>query len=234
MPGGGRLKKSRRINFPPHPTPFHILHTARSMSDQIRIADLSIHLPNGLGPSAFGLSTPPPCPILLDITIHLHPTLIPLVARSDSMSSLGVNYSSVSKAAYAILSDRSKTFKKPEEVMEAAAGVVMGLECVDSALISVKLPKALLHASEVIYSAEWTREGIVSRRECVVRDLKVTCVVGLHPHERGERQRLEVDLGVGFGKGTGFGEWDHKSFQDLALDVSHLISRVFLFLWEWA
>jgi dihydroneopterin aldolase/2-amino-4-hydroxy-6-hydroxymethyldihydropteridine diphosphokinase/dihydropteroate synthase len=195
------------------------------MSDQIQISDLSVFLPNGLGPSAFGLTTPPPCPILLDISINLHPALIPLVARSDSMSSLGVNYSSVSKAVYAMLSDKTATFNRPEEVMEVAAEVVMGLECVESVYISVKLPKALLHAQEVVYSAEWNRGGAVRRKGCLIRNLKVACVVGLHPHERVERQRLEVDLGVRFGKGAGFEDWDHRSFHDLALSVGHHCSH---------
>jgi dihydroneopterin aldolase/2-amino-4-hydroxy-6-hydroxymethyldihydropteridine diphosphokinase/dihydropteroate synthase len=132
------------------------------------------------------------------------------------MSSLGVNYSSVSKAIYASLSDRAKTLTKPEEVLEVCAGIVMQLECVDSVTITVTLPRALLRAMEVRYSATYTSEGEVKGRVCEIKELRVECVVGLHPHERRERQRLEIGLKVdGVGE-----EWDHKALQDLAVSVS--------------
>ena len=56
-------------------------------------------------------------------------------------------------------------------------------------------------------------------RECEIKDLRVSAIVGLHPHERGERQRLELDLKVRFK--DGFGNWDHKAIQDIAMDVSY-------------
>jgi dihydroneopterin aldolase/2-amino-4-hydroxy-6-hydroxymethyldihydropteridine diphosphokinase/dihydropteroate synthase len=191
------------------------------MTDRINISSLSIHLANGLGPSAFGLVPPPPCPISLDITMNLHPTLIPLVATYDSMSSLGVNYSSVSKAIYAALTPPEKVFENAQEVMEVVAGVVLSLKCVDSVNITLGQERAVLHALEVRYTAEYTRYGEVRGKECEIRDLKVQCVVGLHPHERKERQRLEVDLKVGdYGEG-----WDHKVFHDAALKVCRLNHR---------
>jgi dihydroneopterin aldolase/2-amino-4-hydroxy-6-hydroxymethyldihydropteridine diphosphokinase/dihydropteroate synthase len=152
--------------------------------------------------------------------MNLHPTLIPLVASSDTMASLGVNYSSVSKTIYAQLIDGTRTFKKPEEVMEVAAGVALAIDCVESVTVRLKLPRAVLHAQEVRYSATWTRGGTIKERECEIKDLRVSAVVGLHPHERGEKQRLELDLKVRF-KG-GFGEWDHKAIQDIAMDVRNL------------
>jgi dihydroneopterin aldolase/2-amino-4-hydroxy-6-hydroxymethyldihydropteridine diphosphokinase/dihydropteroate synthase len=156
--------------------------------------------------------------------MNLHPILIPLVASSDTMASLGVNYSSVSKTIYAHLSDRGRTFKKPEEVMEVAAGVALAIDCVESVIINLKLPRAVLHAQEVRYSATWTRGGVIKGRECEIKDLRVSAVVGLHPHERGERQRLELDLKVRFK--DGFGEWDHKAIQDIAMDVSPFYAQV--------
>ena len=104
--------------------------------------------------------------------------------------------------------------------MEVAAGVALAIDCVESVIINLKLPRAVLHAQEVRYSATWTRGGVIKGRECEIKDLRVSAVVGLHPHERGERQRLELDLKVRF-KG-GFGEWDHKAIQDIAMDVSPL------------
>lgn len=135
------------------------------------------------------------------------------------MASLGVNYSSVSKTIYARLSDPSKKFEKAEEVMEVAAGIALSIECVESVIVRLKLPRAVLHAQEVLYGGTWTRGGVLKNRICEIRDLRVSTVVGLHPHERGEKQRLEVDLKVRFN--NGFEGWNHKSFQDLAMDVSH-------------
>jgi dihydroneopterin aldolase/2-amino-4-hydroxy-6-hydroxymethyldihydropteridine diphosphokinase/dihydropteroate synthase len=131
------------------------------------------------------------------------------------MASLGVNYSSVSKTIYAQLIDGTRTFKKPEEVMEVAAGVALAIDCVESVTVRLKLPRAVLHAQEVRYSATWTRGGTIKERECEIKDLRVSAVVGLHPHERGEKQRLELFKG-------GFGEWDHKAIQDIAMDVRNL------------
>ena len=136
------------------------------------------------------------------------------------MASLGVNYSSVSKTIYAQLIDINRIFKKAEEVIEVAAGVALAIECVESVIITLKLPRAVLHAQEVRYSGTWTRGGMVKERQCEIKDLRVSAVVGLHPHERGETQRLELDLKVRF-KG-GFGQWDHKAIQDLAMNVSSL------------
>ena len=104
--------------------------------------------------------------------------------------------------------------------MEVAAGVALAIDCVESVTIILKLPRAVLHAQEVRYSAIWTRGGDVGGRECEIKDLRVSAIVGLHPHERGERQRLELDLKVHL-KG-GFGDWGHKAIQDIAMDVSIL------------
>lgn len=191
------------------------------MSDRITISQLYIHLPNGLGPSAFGLSTPPPCPILLDITIHLKPHIIPLVATHDSMASLGVNYSSVSKSIYAKLTGPTQKFEKPGEVLEIAAGCVLALDSVRAVDVGIMLPKGVLHAESVGYRAVYTSEGVVMDKVFEIKGLKVACVIGLHPHERQEKQRLEVDLVVRAHEHdiNGSGDWDHKSLHDQLLHV---------------
>ena len=189
------------------------------MSDRITISQLSIHLPNGLGPSAFGLASPPPCPILLDIIIHLKPHIIPLVSNYDSMASLGVNYSSVSKSIYAALTPSHLRFSNAEEVLEVAAGRVLGPDSVGSVDITLSLPRAALHADLLSYRAVYTSDGEVKDRECEVKDLKVACVVGLHPHERGEKQRLEVDLLIRDYEATE-GGWNHKKIHDRLHQVS--------------
>jgi len=113
--------------------------------------------------------------------------------------------------------------------MEVAAGVALAIDCVESVTIILKLARAVLHAQEVRYSATWTRGGSVTGRECEIKDLRVSAVVGLHPHERGERQRLELDLKVRFNGGSG--DWDHKAIQDIAMDVG-LFSSVAVAVWH--
>jgi dihydroneopterin aldolase/2-amino-4-hydroxy-6-hydroxymethyldihydropteridine diphosphokinase/dihydropteroate synthase len=183
-------------------------------SDTITITALSCHLPNGLGPSAFGLSSPPPCPILLTLAIHLDPAVIPLCVSDDTMSGLGVNYSSVSKAVYALMIDPQRTWAGPEEVMEAAAGVPLSLASVISVDVTVELPRALLHADSATYKASFGY-GRTWARSMQVKSLRLDCIVGLHPHERGEKQRLDVDLQV-----EGYeGQVKHKALADAALSV---------------
>lgn len=103
--------------------------------------------------------------------------------------------------------------------MELVAGVVLSLECVDSVHITLGQSRALLHAQEVRYAGLYTREGEIKGWECEIRDLRVSCVVGLHPHERGEKQRLELDLKIkNYGHRQGQG-WNHKVLHDTALSV---------------
>ena len=66
-------------------------------ADNITVRSLSVQLPHGLGPSAFGLVSPPPCPISVTLAIHLRPDVVPSCVSADTMSGLGVNYSAVTK-----------------------------------------------------------------------------------------------------------------------------------------
>ncbi|EIW69282.1 hypothetical protein TREMEDRAFT_30738 [Tremella mesenterica DSM 1558] len=186
------------------------------MSDILQITDLSLHLPNGLGPSAFSLSPPPPCPVLLSVTIHLRPHVIPLCAQDDDMASLGINYSSLSKALYKQACDPTITWTGPEAFLEAMRGVVsdIGGEAVDKVEMTVKMGKGLLHADYVEYGRMYVygpRRGNEEKRWCFIHNLRVTCIVGLHAHERKETQRVEVDLRV---EGYRLDGWSHKSLAD--------------------
>lgn len=203
--------------------PVHtLLVIVDKMSDRITISQLSIHLANGLGSSAFGLEPPPPCPILLDVVIHLKRQIIPLVANHDSMASLGVNYSSVSKHIYARLSSREQVFTRPEEVLDVTAGCVLALDSVDRVEIALSLPRAALHAESVRYRATYDCQGCVADQGVEIRDMKVACVVGLHPHERQERQRLEVDLDLAVGGLQGWKGLNHKAIHDMLHHVRTL------------
>ncbi|WVQ85335.1 dihydropteroate synthase [Cryptococcus sp. DSM 104549] len=180
-------------------------------ADVITISSLTVHLVNGLGPSAFALTPPPPCPALISLTIHLIPGSVSATASGDSMSGLGVNYSAVSKAVYALAGDSAAKFGDAWELMRGVSGVPLALDDVASVRVRVALPRGLLHALEAVYEAEYWKDGSETDRSCEVRDLKVVCVVGLHPHERGEKQRLELDVKV---EGADWGAWSHKGFHD--------------------
>ena len=187
-------------------------------SDTITISELSIHLPNGLGPSAFGLSPPPPCPILLTARISLDPQVVPSSADSESMDGLGLNYSSVSKQIYAILSDPTKVWTDPLELLEVAAAVPLAVrDAVTSVSLKLELPRAVLHATSVVYEATFAAraatELVVVRGQgsCQIRNLMLTPVIGLHKHERQEAQRIEVDLQVDSFPSK---DWSHKRLAD--------------------
>jgi dihydroneopterin aldolase/2-amino-4-hydroxy-6-hydroxymethyldihydropteridine diphosphokinase/dihydropteroate synthase len=187
------------------------------MVDTISVSDLQVHLANGLGPSAFGLTAAPPCPISLTLDMHLEEGITS--ADEDTMLGLGVNYSSVSKQVYALLSDRSRTFASPAELASAAAAIPLGLAAVTSVDVSLRLPKALLHAQSALYETEISRQGIAGRMS--VECMQVACVIGLHPHEKAERQRLEVDMRIS--------PWDDKiglrRIADVGFSVSTPLSK---------
>lgn len=202
--------------------------------DRIRISDLQLHLPHGLGPSAFGLVPAPPCPALLSLEIELDDSVVPSCTTDDTMGGLGINYSSTSKALIALCEGRA--WSAPEELVRAASSVPLQLDVVRSVRVRLELPKALLPARAAVYSALFARgqmsgldtdgrggsdgSGGASRAEaeweCEVKDLRVRTIIGLHPHERQMRQWLEVDVGVqGYAAG-----WDHRLFAEGVYDVS--------------
>ncbi|KAL1412473.1 trifunctional dihydropteroate synthetase [Vanrija albida] len=183
-------------------------------ADRISVTALSCHLAQGLGPSAFGLSPPPPCPVELDIDISLAPEVVPHCVDEDDMQGLGVNYSSVSKAVYAALMTRA--FSRPSELLDAVAAVPLALKAVSSVRVTARLPRALLPAQSAEYARSFTpaAAGPIS---CTLRDLRASCIVGLHPHERAERQRLEADITV-TGPGVGAESWSHKAVADAAFE----------------
>lgn len=186
------------------------------MPDTITVQGLAVQLAGGAGPSAFGLSSPPPCPAELDVEIVLHDHVVPHCVKEDEMQGLGVNYSSVSKAIYAVLSDRERTWAGPVNILAAAAAVPLKLDAVDRVVVRARFPRALLHAQSAEYTREFAKKSRFKPISCTIRDIRVACIVGLHPHERAERQRLEVDI-----KASGFVDsmWDHKAVHDAAFQV---------------
>lgn len=185
------------------------------MSGSIIISDLQIHVPNGLGPSAFGLTPPPPCLISLTLEMILEDGIIS--TDEDTMSGLGVNYSSVSKQIYANLSNPERTWKSPMEALSFAARLSLQNPAVKSTEVTLEISRALLHARSVTYSSSIAGEGVSSRR-LKINGLQVSCVIGLHPHEQMERQRLEVDVFFPFSPD----DLELKNIADNILSVSHV------------
>lgn len=105
--------------------------------------------------------------------------------------------------------------------MDVIAGCALLLDSVKKVEVTVSLPRALLHALEARYTAEYSSTGEVRGRSMKVKDMKVACVIGLHPHERGERQRLEVDLGIRRNdrNAADRGRLDHKAIHDRLFNV---------------
>lgn len=212
---------------PPHPDPLEALRTQTLTHmggpDTIRIDALSIHL-LGAGPSAFGLTPPPACPLELSLDLELHPSVVPHSVEEDAMAGLGVNYSSVAKAVYAAL-DRV-AFSSPAAILDAAAAVPLSLPAVQNVGISARLPRALLHA-DTVYARTYTNTSRIPRSTTVpvarrsvlsltTANICAATVVGLHPHEREKKQRLEVDVTV-----RGAEDDSHHTLSDTALDVRY-------------
>ncbi|WWC58426.1 dihydropteroate synthase [Kwoniella dejecticola CBS 10117] len=207
--------------------------------DSVNLESLSIHLPNGLGPSAFNLSPPPACPITLNISMRLIASSIRDTAEGDSMSGLGVNYSVVCKQIYALAACPGRNWSGPWELMWELSRIPLSLPDVEDVTVEVVMPKALLHADSAVYRAVYTKQtdagssmnaakaGVETQskgpdseennttRRCEIRDLKTECIIGLHPHERSEKQRLELDISV---EGVDWKEWKHKEFADAVYD----------------
>jgi dihydroneopterin aldolase/2-amino-4-hydroxy-6-hydroxymethyldihydropteridine diphosphokinase/dihydropteroate synthase len=137
------------------------------------------------------------------------------------MSGLGVNYSAVTKAVYAALGDPSRTWESPAEIVRAAGTIPLELDAVESVDVEMEMPRALLHAQSAVYRAKFSREQERGAEWTVeINGLGVACVVGLHPHEMGERQRLEVDLEVKGWNAKERESFPHKELADEALRVS--------------
>lgn len=209
----------------------------------IGIDKLSIPLPHGIGLSAFSLDRQP-CYVLLSLTCHLKPECLQPSASngglSDDWDCLGigksVNYSALGKTLYSVLSaEQGEGMTSLSDLARTAAEITAGdysasLLAID---VVVERPKALLFSDSVNVHRRFgvkTPEGEPynlrdESHTLVIQDLRVDTVIGLHPHEREEAQRLVVDIEmdmmrmpVDFLRGRyGF---DYKSLGRFAYEVS--------------
>lgn len=209
----------------------------------IGIDKLFIPLPHGIGLSAFSLDRQP-CYVLLSLTCHLKPECLQPSASngglSDDWDCLGigksVNYSALGKTLYSVLSlEQGEGVSSLSDLARTAAEITAGdysasLQAID---VVVERPKALLFSDSVNVHRRFgikTSEGepyIVEDEShtLIIQDLRVDTVIGLHPHEREEAQRLAVDIELDMmpmpvdllRSRYGF---DHKSLGRFAYEVS--------------
>lgn len=145
-----------------------------------------------------------------------------------------MNYSALGKTLGAVLGEEAvrslaRMARRAAEV--AVEGYAESLEAIE---VSVERPKALLFADSVVVRRRFRVSGSSTledeRHQLVIQDLRVDAIIGLHPHEREEEQRLAVDIEVDMMRvpdelvesGNGF---DYKSLGRFAYDVSPVPMR---------
>jgi dihydroneopterin aldolase/2-amino-4-hydroxy-6-hydroxymethyldihydropteridine diphosphokinase/dihydropteroate synthase len=220
----------------------------------ITINDLLVVLPQGIGLSAFSLPAQP-CQILVSVTCHLLPhCLKPSVSNKDGVSddwdTLGlgksVNYSALSKSLLKRLNEATIEHDERVQSLEDLVEVIVShcaaespssLERID---VKVERRRALLfsesvsvHTSVIVEYPQALEEetfpdyvGLrTSNRTFKINGIQADTIIGLNPHERLEKQRLEMDLEVDLGKLFGLGgnsselAFDYKSLGQTALQV---------------
>ncbi|KAJ9091405.1 hypothetical protein QFC19_009115 [Naganishia cerealis] len=193
--------------------------SAKPAESSIGIEKLYIPLEQGLGSSAFSLEKQP-CHVLLSLVCHLRPDCLQPSAEngglSDDWDCLGigksVNYSALGKALYSTLKDIGKTADTQDiaslsslankAAQVTAADYSASLKAVQ---VTIARPKALLFSDSVSVSRKFavSTTHAVDSPECnledlehslTIHDLRVDAIIGLHPHEREEQQRLVIDI----------------------------------------
>ena len=197
--------------------------------DKIHISDLSLHVPDGLGPSAFNLLPAPPCPANLSLTVSLRSDVIPSCVGNDTQGGLGVDYSSLSRDIQRLSSEAK--WDGPHELLEAIGKKVLENEVVKGVQAVLELPRASLIAQSIIYSTTFTSplsrpapskrdlrpEASGNRWKCRVKGVRCMTIIGLRDYERKEKQWLEVDVTV---EDYEQASWDHLSVTKSVHQVS--------------
>ena len=194
--------------------------SSANRGDTITISSLSLHLSKGLGPSAFSLTPPPPCPAIITLDIRLVDEVVPSCSNNDAFGGLGINYSSISKEIIAL--SNTQSWDTPHDLLRDVSSLVTQHDVVDSVSMSLRLPRASLAADAIVYSAYFSRSMIKGDRwKCKVDNLQCRTVVGLHPYEQQQRQRLELDVEV---EGYDLESWNHVKFADTIYEVCRFLN----------
>lgn len=201
----------------------------------VTIRKLLVSLPEGIGLSAFSLPHQP-CYLYVSVKCHLDPTAISqsaLAAGDDLPSGNSVNYSELGKRITRRLSEGERLVAL-EDAVDRIIKVCrfdygQAIRCLE---VEVERPKALLFARSVSVAktVNWTSGTLqVSNYELRIHDVESLAIIGLNPHERVEKQKLSVTLGVHLEvleaevrqqKLVDYAGFDYKSFANEAHQVS--------------
>jgi dihydroneopterin aldolase len=228
--------------------------TQQVNTSSISINQLLIPLSTGIGLSPFSLPSQP-CHILLTVRSHLLPHCLKPSSTDehgviDDWDTLGlgksVNYSALGKVLYKEVASACEQGKvrSLEELADFVAQLCgkeypSSLQGLD---IQVERPRALLFAESVLVQKSFTfqypantsssteppsfnnfRSSGVSLQ---ARNIQVETIIGLHPHERAENQKLELDVEIDLAAlaeelpASGF---DYKTFASSAQEVRSIM-----------
>jgi dihydroneopterin aldolase len=221
-------------------------------TSSVHINDLVIQLPFGLSLSSFSLPPPrAPCTVILSLSCHLLPSAIPASALVDDLpGDQSVNYSVLSKKVYRLVQEGKsscggngeRAWTSLEELGNAVTTLCIAeygasLHTID---LTISRPKALLFSRSVSLSVQYTLATSSSspypstgskdptswqrtKNELSIDGMTVDCVLGLNPHERCEKQQIELDVRLVLPEtqmneeGYGF---DYKTLGKTAQEVS--------------
>lgn len=166
----------------------------------VAIRKLLVSLPEGIGLSAFSLPHQP-CYLYVSVKCHLDPSAISQSAAGDDLpGGNSVNYSELGKRVTKRLAEGERLL-----ALEDAVDRVIKLcrfdygRAIRILEVEIERPKALLFARSISVRkvVDWTAGKIrVSEYELCVHNIEVLAVIGLNPHERTEKQKLCVTVGI--------------------------------------
>lgn len=153
-------------------------------------------------------------PLVLSIIVP-HP--LANASVSDNLDE-SVSYGSICKVAEACAHQRGK-FSSVEDLAEGIAKSCFdAFRSVDEVRSRIEKRRALLHAQGAGVSSVKRREGEGEGNTYFVRELELSTIIGLHPWERVETQKVRINL-----------EWTLESRTTLpstGFDFRALVARV--------
>ena len=244
-----RISRLTNLNHPTRTggTDYSVQRGLTSMTtrDCLRIGALSLQLPNGIGPSAFGLTPAPPCPANLTVSLDLREDVVPSCVNDDTQGGLGVDYSAMSKQIIALSS--ASHWRGPGEFLKAIAETCLANEVVQGVEVDFELPKASLQAESVVYKAIFSgrlakpafpgpQKDKVSllKWSGELRNIRCMTIIGLRPYEREEKQWVALDIKV-----ENYNEhpWDHrvlaKEVYQVGVTCAQGVEKELLIRYQW-
>lgn len=173
--------------------PHQILGQAAHSQDTIYLRNL--RLPAVVGPDAWGRPGKTQ-PVIISMSLFLDTSQ---TGSSDDLSQ-SFSYGQMSRDVMAILDGRD--FEGVDHlILELAkAARFWPGEAIRS---HISLPKAFLRVDggfsrEVTLAKQPEGQWLLLSSECVIKGMKASCIIGINPHERQEKQAVSIDLTVPF------------------------------------